>query len=147
MDTISYKTKSANAKTVTHKWVVIDVEGQVLGRVTSKIASLLKGKHKPYFTPHVDCGDHVIVINAGKVTLTGKKWTDKEIISYSGYPGGQKVVSPKNLVAKKPHALIEHAVRGMLPKSKLGHEMFRKLHVYPGSDHPHQIQKPEKITL
>lgn len=147
MDTTSYKTLSANRNTVEKKWLVVDVQGKPLGRAASKIASLLRGKHKPYFTPHVDCGDNVIVINAGKVRFTGKKLETKEYIHHTGYPGGQRFNRAKNWIVTKPERIIEHAVRGMLPKNSLGREMFRNLRVYPGDAHPHEAQQPETYQL
>ncbi len=147
MNTLSYKTISANKETVHKEWVLIDAEDQILGRLASKTAKLLRGKMKTDFTAHVDCGDNVIVINAEKIKLTGKKLTDKEYLSHSGYPGGQKTRTPKELLAKKPTAVVEKAVKGMLPKNRLGSELFRNLHVYAGSEHPHQAQQPKAITL
>lgn len=147
MNTLSYKTVSANKETVHKEWVLIDAEDQVLGRLASKTAKLLRGKMKTDFTPHVDCGDNVIVINAEKIKLTGKKLTDKEYLSHSGYPGGQKIHTPKELLAKKPAAVVEKAVKGMLPKNRLGSELFRNLYVYAGSEHPHQAQQPKAISL
>lgn len=147
MNTLSYKTISANKNTVNKEWVLIDAENQALGRLASEAARLLRGKHKTNFTPHVDCGDHVIVINSEKVRLTGNKWDAKEYIRHSGYPGGQRSTTAKELMAKKPEAMIEKAVKGMLPKNKLGAELFRNLYVYAGGDHPHQAQKPKKINL
>ena len=147
MDTLTYKTISANAKTVNKNWVVIDAENQILGRICSKIASMLRGKHKTNFTPHVDCGDNVIVINAEKVRLTGKKWDQKEYISYTGYPGGQRFSSPDEMLAKHPTRIVEYAVHGMLPKSKLGNAIKGNLYIYTGSEHPHAAQQPTKITL
>ncbi len=147
MNTLSYKTKSANAATVDKKWVVIDAEGAVLGRLAVKVAYLLRGKHKTDFTPHVDCGDNVIVINAEKVVLTGKKAEDKKYIRHTGYPGGQRVRTFKELMAKKPTAAVEKAVKGMLPKNRLGSELFRNLYVYAGPEHNHQAQKPIKLEL
>ena len=143
MDTLSYKTKSARKEDVDHKWFVIDANGEVLGRMCTTIATVLRGKHRADYTPHVDCGDNVIVINAEKVRLTGNKWQDKKYIRYSGYPGGQKVRTASEVLEKKPGDIVENAVRGMLPKTKLGRAMFRKLFVYTGSEHPHQAQKPE----
>lgn len=145
MDTLSYKTISANKQTVEHKWFVVDAEGQPLGRLSTLIASTLRGKHKPSYTPHVDCGDNIIVINAEKVKLTGKKMTNKVYLTYSGYPGGQKKQTPREMLAKHPERLIETAVKGMLPKNKLGRAMFKKLFVYAGSEHPHAAQKPESL--
>lgn len=145
MDTLSYKTISANKQTVEHKWFVVDAEGQPLGRISSLIASTLRGKHKPSYTPHVDCGDNVIVINAEKVKLTGKKMTNKVYLTYSGYPGGQKKQTPREMLAKHPERLVETAVKGMLPKNKLGRAMFKKLFIYAGTEHPHTAQKPESL--
>ncbi|HBG24470.1 MAG: 50S ribosomal protein L13 [Bacteroidetes bacterium RIFOXYA12_FULL_40_10] len=147
MDTLSYKTVSANKATVTKEWVVIDATDQVVGRLASRIALILRGKNKPSFTPHVDCGDNVIVINAEKVRLTGKKMTDKVYVRHTGYPGGQRFSSPKELLTRKPLAVVEHAVKGMLPKNRLGAELFRNLFVYVGSEHPHQAQQPKEIHL
>lgn len=147
MDTLSYKTISANKATVNKEWVVIDATDAILGRLSSEVASILRGKKKPNFTPHVDCGDNVIVINAEKIKMTGKKWTDREFFSHSGYPGGQKVTSPEQLFAKDPTRLVERAIRGMLPKSRLGREMFRNLYVYVGTDHPHEAQKPKEVNI
>lgn len=147
MDTLSFKTKSANKDTVQKAWLLIDAEGQILGRVASEIARLLRGKHKAYFTPHVDCGDYVVVVNAEKVVLTGNKITDKEYARYSGYPGGQRSRSFQEALKKRPEFILEHAVKGMLPKNKLGSEMFRNLHVYAGPDHKHEAQKPQEYKL
>ncbi len=145
MNTLSYKTVSANSKTVTKEWVVIDANAEILGRLSSKIAFILRGKHKANFTPHVDCGDNVIVINADKVRFTGNKFTEKEYVSYTGYPGGQRFISPKDLMAKHPTRVVEKAVRGMLPKNKLGNAIFKNLHVYAGAEHPHAAQNPKTI--
>jgi large subunit ribosomal protein L13 len=147
MNTLSYKTISANKATVTKEWVLIDAEGQVLGRLATKAARMLRGKMKTNFTPHVDCGDNVIIINAEKVLLTGDKLTDKEYVSHSGYPGGQKIVTPKELMKKKPTAVVEKAIRGMLPKNRLGRDLFRNLHVYAGNQHPHEAQQPKTVNL
>jgi large subunit ribosomal protein L13 len=143
----SYKTIHANAKTVTKNWVIIDAKDQILGRLSSRVAVMLRGKHKANFTPHVDCGDNVIVINCEKVKLTGKKWTMKEYVSYTGYPGGQRHATPIEKLKKNPAFLVEHAVSRMLPKTKLGKELFRNLHVYAGTEHPHTAQKPQTIKL
>ncbi len=145
MNTLSYRTKHANDQTVKHDWVLIDANGQTLGRLSTKIASLLIGKHKPYFTTHIDCGDHVVVINAEKVRLTGKKMTDKVLVTYTGYPGGKRETTPEKLLVKKPTYLLEEAVRGMLPKTRLGRAMFSKLHVFAGEKHDHVAQKPQPI--
>jgi large subunit ribosomal protein L13 len=147
MDTLSYKTISANAATAKKEWVLIDAENQVLGRLATKAARLLRGKLKTNFTPHVDCGDNVIIINAEKIILTGKKTTDKIYLSHSGYPGGQKEITPEELMRKKPGAVVEKAIRGMLPKNRLGRALFRNLYVYAGPEHPHQAQQPKTITL
>jgi len=147
MNTLSYKTVSANKNTVTKEWVLIDAENQVLGRLASETAKLLRGKHKTNFTPHVDCGDNVIIINADKIRLTGNKWDAKTYIRHSGYPGGQKSTTAREMMAKKPLAMVEKAVKGMLPKNKLGADLFRNLHVFAGSEHNHKAQKPKKINL
>ena len=147
MEIISYKTVSANSATVTKEWVVVDAEGQVLGRLASKVAKILRGKNKPSYTPHVDCGDNVIVINAEKVILTGKKLTDKEYVRHSGYPGGQTFQSAEDILKKYPERLVEKAVKGMLPKNRLGRELFRNLRVVIGENHDHEAQKPRVIDL
>ena len=147
MDTLSYKTKSANRTTVEKSWLIVDAADAILGRISSDVAKVIRGKHKPSFTPNVNCGDHVIVINADKVKLTGKKWTDKTYISHTGYPGGQRAITPRELKAKSSALLVERAVRGMLPKSKLGRQVFKNLHVYPGAEHPHEAQQPKEIKL
>ena len=147
MDTISYKTQSANKATVERGWVVLDADSKVLGRFASQVARILRGKHKAGYTPHVNCGDSVIVINADKIRLTGRKWDDKVYLSHTGYPGGQHSKSPRELKAKSASLLIEHAVRGMLPKSRLGRELFRNLHVYNGPEHPHGAQQPKTLDV
>ena len=147
MNTLSYKTISANKETVNKQWLIVDAEGEVLGRLATKVAMMLRGKYKPEFTPHVDCGDNVVIINAEKIKLTGNKWADKTYISHSGYPGGQKVVTAEDLMAKKPIAMVEKAVKGMLPKSRLGAQLFRNLYVYEGTEHKNEAQKPKKINL
>lgn len=147
MNTLSFKTKSANKATVNKKWVILDANEAILGRLATGAAFILRGKHKTDFTPHVDCGDNVIVINAEKVQLTGNKWSDKEYIRHSGYPGGQRVITAEQLMAKKPIAMVEKAVKGMLPKSRLGRDLYRNLYVYVGSEHPHEAQQPELINL
>lgn len=147
MNTLSYKTVSANKGTVDKQWVVVDAEGEILGRLSSEVAKIIRGKHKPSYTPHVDCGDNVIVINADKVRLTGKKLGDKVYVRYTGYPGGQRFVSPKELLAKHPERLVEKAVRGMLPKNRLGRALFGNLYVYAGSEHPHAAQNPKTIKF
>ncbi|MEN7548328.1 50S ribosomal protein L13 [Rapidithrix thailandica] len=147
MDTLSYKTVSANQGTVNKEWVIIDAQDSTLGRVASEVAKLIRGKHKTNFTPHVDCGDFVVVINADKVKLTGSKWDNKVYFTYTGYPGGQRALTPRELFAKDPILLVERAVRGMLPKNKLGKKIFKNLHIYVGSEHPHQAQQPKEIKL
>ena len=147
MDTLSYKTKSENKASVVRKWYIVDAEGEIVGRLASKIATVLRGKHKPSYTPHFDAGDNVIIINADKVRFTGAKWAQKEYISYSLYPGGQKRVKAKEMAAKKPRFIIEKAVKGMLPKNKLGRAQFKKLFVYEGDEHPHFAQKPEEFNF
>ncbi len=147
MNTLSYKTISANKATVNKEWVVIDAENETLGRLASVAAKILRGKHKTNFTPHVDCGDNVIIINAEKIRLTGLKWDKKEYISHSGYPGGQKVIKAKDMMAKKPTFMVEKAIKGMLPKNRLGREIFRNLHVYQGAEHPHTAQQPKEIKI
>ena len=147
MDTLSYKTVSANKATVTKDWVHVDADGQTLGRLSSAVAKLLRGKYKPNFTPHVDCGDNVIVTNVEKINLTGKKWDSKEYIRHTGYPGGQRSLTATELFNKGPERLIENAVKGMLPKNKLGAAIFRNLKVYVGSEHDQKAQKPKTINL
>jgi len=147
VDTLSYKTISANKATVNKEWVLVDAEGQTLGRMASKVAKLLRGKHKPNFTPHVDCGDNVIVINAEKINLTGNKWTDKSYIRHTGYPGGQRSLTATELFSKDPARLVEKSIKGMLPKNKLGAVLFRNLNVVVGSEHKHEAQKPKTINL
>ncbi len=147
MDTLSYKTISENAATVNKEWLLVDAEGQTLGRLASTIARLVRGKHKAGFTPHVDCGDNVVVINAEKVTLTGNKSTEKRYIRYTGYPGGLRVLSADQLLAKHPTALVEKAVKGMLPKNKLGNAIFKNLYVYAGAEHNQEAQKPKAINI
>lgn len=147
MDTLSYKTISANKSNVDKQWIVIDAHDQVLGRLSSEVAKRIRGKHKPNFTPHVDCGDNVIVINSDKIRLTGNKWDDKVYVRYSGYPGGQKTLTPRQLMAKSSTRIVEKAVRGMLPKNRLGRALFGNLYVYEGADHPHEAQQPKTINL
>ncbi|MFC0263542.1 50S ribosomal protein L13 [Fontibacter flavus] len=147
MDTLSYKTVSANAATVEKNWVVVDAQSAVLGRFASEVAKILRGKNKPSYTPHVDCGDNVIVINADKVRLTGRKMDEKVYVRHTGYPGGQRISTPKLLKQKSASILVEKAVRGMLPKNRLGRELYRNLYVYNGSEHPHAAQQPKEIKL
>lgn len=147
MDTLSYKTISANKTTVEKEWVIVDAEDMVLGRLASKVAKMLRGKYKPNFTPHVDCGDNVIVINAEKVVMSGKKMTDKIYLRHTGYPGGQRKMTPTDILAKYPERLVEKAVKGMLPKNKLGSELYRHLHVVVGAEHKFEAQKPKVVDL
>ncbi len=147
MDTLSYKTVSAKKTTVEKEWLLIDAEGEIVGRLASITAKFLRGKYKTNFTPHVDCGDNVIIINADKVRFTGKKLTDKVYVRHTGYPGGQRFATPKELFQKKPIAIVEHAVKGMLPKNKLGSELFRNLYVYVGNEHKQEAQKPKQINI
>ena len=147
MNTLSYKTISANKNTVQKNWVILDAEGATLGRLASKAAFLLRGKHKVDFTPHVDCGDNVIIINAEKIVLTGKKMTDKQYVRHTGYPGGQRFATPIEVLAKKPTAVVERAIKGMLPKNKLGSQLFRNAFIYAGTEHKHEAQKPQLLNL
>lgn len=147
MDTLSYRTKSAKKEELTPNWFVVDATGLTLGRLASKIATVLRGKHKTCYTPHVDCGDCVIVLNAGKVVLSGNKMRNKIHYTHSGYPGGQKAKTPQQIVEKYPTRLVEMAVKGMLPKTKLGSAMYRKLFVYAGAEHPHAAQQPVNLEL
>lgn len=147
MNTLSYKTVSANAASVEKNWVVVDAEGQTLGRLASKVALLIRGKRKPNYTPHVDCGDNVIIVNAEKVVLSGNKMTDKTYVWHTGYPGGQRTTNPEQIMAKFPERIVEKAVKGMLPKNRLGAELFRNLHVYAGPEHKNEAQKPTAINI
>jgi large subunit ribosomal protein L13 len=147
VNTLSYKTVSANKETVEKEWFIVDANDVVLGRLASVVAMVLRGKHKPSFTPHVDCGDNVIVINAEKVKLTGKKMSEKQYIRHSGYPGGQRTQTPEDLLSKRPTAVVERAIKGMLPKSRLGSAIFRNLFVYAGENHPHEAQQPKTLDL
>ena len=147
MNTLSYKTVSANKATVDKKWIVVDAKGKVLGRFCSQVAAILKGKNKTNYTPHVDCGDNVIVINAGEVKLTGKKMTDKQYVRHTGHPGGQRFATPRELMAKDPRRVVEIAVKGMLPKTRLGRKQFTNLYVYAGNEHPHEAQSPESVEI
>lgn len=155
MDTLSYKTIFPNAQTVEHDWVVIDATDQVLGRLCAKVAKLLRGKYKPSYSPHVECGDNVIIVNADKVILTGKKMTDRKYLSYTGYPGGQRVTTPEELMKKsfnkhlKPgyHPLYIKVMKGMLPKNRIGRRLIENMHVYNGPNHPHEAQNPKVIDI
>jgi len=147
VNTLSYKTISANKDTVNKEWVIIDAEGATLGRLATLVASTLRGKHKTNFTPHVDCGDNVVVINAEKVMLSGTKMDNKEYIRHTGFPGGQRITKARDMLRKKPVSLIEEAVKGMLPKNRLGSALYKNMHVYAGPSHPHEAQKPGKLEL
>ena len=147
MDTLSYKTLSANKETANKVWFVVDAEGQTLGRMASKIAKVLRGKYQTNFTPHADCGDYVIVINAGKIVMTGKKMQDRRIFSHTGYPGGQKRISPAQMLAKDETSVVKHAVKGMLPGNKLGAAILRNCYIYAGAEHDQEAQKPKALNL
>ena len=147
MDTLSYRTVSANPSTIRKEWILIDAEGQVAGRLASVAAQFLRGKYKTNYTPHMDCGDNVVIINAEKIRFTGKKMTDKKFVRHTGYPGGQRFATPKELLQRKPIAVLEHAIRGMLPKNRLGDKLYRNLYVYAGSEHKQQAQQPKLINL
>ncbi|MDX2359926.1 MAG: 50S ribosomal protein L13 [Crocinitomicaceae bacterium] len=147
MDTLSYKTVSANKETADKKWFVVDAEGQTVGRLASKVARIIRGKHKSNFTPHADCGDNVIIVNAEKVSFSGTKLVNKEYVRYTGYPGGQRFTSAEQMLKKHPERLIEKAVKGMLPKNTLGRHLFTNLKVYKGSEHKQQAQNPEVLNL
>ncbi|BDD08122.1 50S ribosomal protein L13 [Fulvitalea axinellae] len=147
MDTLSYKTQSANASSVDKDWVIVDADSMVLGRLASEIAKIIRGKHKPSYSPHVDCGDNVIVINTDKIRLTGKKWSDKVYVRHTGFPGGQRKTTATELKAKSSTLLVENAVRGMLPKNRLGRKLFKNLYAYAGTEHKHEGQQPKEIKL
>ena len=147
VNTLSYKTVSANKNTVNKEWVLVDADGQTLGRLASRVAVLIRGKHKTNYTPHVDCGDNVVVINAEKINLTGKKWEDKTYIRHTGFPGGQRTLTANELFAKDPTRVVEKAVKGMLPKNKLGSALFRNLYVYSGGKHNQEAQNPKAINI
>jgi large subunit ribosomal protein L13 len=147
MNTLSYRTESISAEKAVRKWYIVDAENQITGRMCAHIASILRGKNKPSYTPHDDTGDYVIVINADKVRFTGKKWAQKEYHDYSLHPGGLTVATAAEMLTKHPERIIERAIKGMLPKTKLGKAMAKKLFVYTGTDHPHQAQKPEAIKF
>ena len=147
MDTLSYKTLSANKENADKKWFVVDASEQVLGRMASKVTKVLRGKYKTNYTPHADCGDNVIIINAGKITMSGKKMTDRELFTYTGYPGGQRRITPNEMLAKDETSVVRHAVKGMLPKNKLGAAILRNCYIYSGSEHNHEAQKPTNLNL
>ena len=147
MDTLSYRTVSANPSTIKKEWVLIDAEGEIVGRLASIAAQILRGKYKTNYTPHMDCGDNVVIINAEKIRFTGKKMTDKQYVRHTGYPGGQRFSTPKEVLQRKPIFVLEHAIRGMLPKTKLGDKLYRNLYVYAGPDHKQQAQQPKLINI
>lgn len=147
MNTTSYKTISANKETVTKEWILVDAENEILGRLASKVAKIVRGKNKANYTPHVDCGDNVIIINAEKIQLTGNKWDQKEYVRHTGYPGGQRFTTVKQMLDKNPTEIIRKAVKGMLPKNRLGSALLSNVFIYTGSEHPHQAQQPNKINL
>ncbi|HTH55448.1 MAG TPA: 50S ribosomal protein L13 [Cyclobacteriaceae bacterium] len=147
MDQYSYKTIYANKATAEKNWVLVDAKDQVIGRLASQVASVLRGKNKTNYTPNTDMGDHVVIINAEKVKMTGKKWNNRRIFTYSGYPGGQRQLSPKEISEKNPARLVELSVRGMLPKNSMGRQLFRSLHVYAGTEHPHTANQPKEIKF
>jgi len=147
VDTLSYKTLSANKETADKQWFVVDAQGQTLGRMASKVAKVLRGKYKTNFTPHADCGDYVIILNAGKIVMTGKKMEDRKIFSYTGYPGGQKRTSPAQMLAKDETSVVRHAVKGMLPKNKLGAAILKNCYIYAGAEHDKEAQKPKTLNL
>ena len=147
MDAVSYKTISVSPADIKKEWLLIDAKGQRLGRLASQVATLLKGKHKVNYTPHMDCGDNVIIINASAIELSGNKWEDKEYVHYTGHPGGQRAILAKDLMAKHPTAMLEKAIKGMLPKNKLGRAIFGNLHVYAGAEHKQQGQAPQTVEL
>jgi large subunit ribosomal protein L13 len=147
LDTNSFKTASLNKSTIEKNWVIVDADSQVLGRMASEVAKMIRGKHKPSYTPHVDCGDNVIVINSDKIRLTGNKWTEKQYVRHTGYPGGQRIQTPNQLKAKSSTILVEKAVKGMLPGNRLGSQLFKNLFVYEGAEHPHEAQKPKEIKF
>jgi large subunit ribosomal protein L13 len=147
MSKLHFTTKHANAATVKHGWYIVDGTNQTVGRIASKIAAVLRGKNKAYYTPHVDCGDYVIIVNAEKVLLTGNKFHDKQYLNYSGYPGGKKEEAAEDLIKRRPEVIMERAVKGMLPKNRLGRKMVKKLFVYAGDKHPHTAQQPKEFKF
>ncbi|MBC8265974.1 MAG: 50S ribosomal protein L13 [Flavobacteriales bacterium] len=147
MDTLSYKTLSANKETANKEWFVVDADGQTLGRMASKVAKVLRGKYKTNFTPHADCGDYVVIINAGKIVMTGKKMQDRRIFSHTGYPGGQKRISPAEMLEKDETSVVKHAIKGMLPKNKLGAAILKNCYIYAGAEHDQEAQKPKALNL
>tara|TARA_B100001964_G_scaffold185317_1_gene205482 strand:+ start:269 stop:724 length:456 start_codon:yes stop_codon:yes gene_type:complete len=147
VDTLSYKTLSANKETADKKWWVVDAEGQTLGRMASKVAKILRGKYKTNFTPHADCGDYVVILNAEKIVMSGNKMTDREVFSHTGYPGGQKRITPTEMLAKDETSVVKHAIKGMLPKNKLGTAILKNCYIYAGTEHNQEAQKPKALNL
>jgi large subunit ribosomal protein L13 len=147
VNTLSYKTISANSATVQKEWLVVDAEGQTLGRMASVVARLIRGKHKTNYTPHVDCGDNVIILNAEKISLSGNKMQEKEYVWHTGFPGGQKSATAEEMMTKSARKVVEKAVKGMLPKNRLGSVLFKNLYVYEGAEHKHEAQQPKVINL
>ena len=147
MDTLSYKTLSANKETAEKKWWLVDAEGQTLGRMASKVAKILRGKYKTNFTPHADCGDYVVILNAEKIVMSGNKMTDREVFSHTGYPGGQKRITPTEMLAKDETSVVKHAIKGMLPKNKLGTAILKNCYIYAGTEHNQEAQKPKALNL
>jgi large subunit ribosomal protein L13 len=147
VNTRSYNTVSTNKATAQKEWILVDASNEVVGRLASKIAYMLRGKHKPSFTPHVDCGDNIVIINAEKVRFTGNKTNDKEYVRYTGYPGGQRFATPKELLRRKPTEILHHAIHGMVPKNRLGRQVMTNVFIYAGSEHPHEGQAPKKIDI
>ena len=144
MDTLSYKTLSANKETANKQWWIVDAEGEILGRMASKVAKVLRGKYKTNFTPHADCGDYVVIINAGKIVMSGNKMEKREIFSHTGFPGGQKRISPAQMLAKNETSVVKHAIKGMLPKNKLGRAILKNCHIYAGTQHEQEAQNPQR---
>ena len=147
MDTLSYKTLSANKETANKQWWIVDAEGEILGRMASKVAKVLRGKYKTNFTPHADCGDYVVVINAGKIVMSGNKMEKREIFSHTCFPGGQKRISPAQMLSKDETSVVKHAIKGMLPKNKLGRAILKNCHIYAGAQHEQEAQKPQTLNL
>lgn len=147
MNTLSYKTVSVNKANANKEWLLVDAEGQTLGRLASKVAKLVRGKYKPSFTPNADCGDYVVIINADKINFTGKKWTEKQYIRHTGYPGGQRILSAREVFEKNPTRLVRMAVKGMLPKNRLGSALLKNVHIYAGGEHEQTAQQPKAINL
>jgi large subunit ribosomal protein L13 len=147
VNTPSYKTSHLNNETVKKQWFIVDAENQIAGRLASEVAKILRGKHKASFSPHVDCGDNVVIVNAEKVKFTGKKTDDKQYVRYTGYPGGQRFSTPRKLLEKNPTQILRHAIKGMLPKSKLGSVLQTNVFIYAGNKHPHEAQQPKELKF